>query len=91
MLLFVAARQPDVRVEVNTNVTHANAYCEKQGSIYSVGIGQEFALACTTSSFFEVYWYHGDVLGESIHSITVSLIALIWLRTYGKIINGLVI
>lgn len=84
------ARTPDVQVTVDTRVTHASAY-EGQGSSYSVGIGQEFALACTTSSFFEVYWYHGDVLGESIHSITVSLIALIWLRTYGKIINGLVI
>jgi len=86
------AQTPDVQVTVDTRVTHASAY-EGQGSSYSVGIGQEFALACTTSSFFEVYWYHGAVLGESIHSITISLIIIARnrLRTYGKIKNGLVI
>jgi len=85
MLLFVAARRPDVRVEVNTNVTHANAYYEKQGNIYSVGIGQEFGLVCTTSGFFEVYWYHGDMRGEEVvlnstYSTPSTSISKLWRR-----------
>ena len=48
---------------MDTSISHANAHEEQQNN-YSVGIGHEFGLVCITSSFFEVFWYHGDVMGE---------------------------
>ena len=62
-MLYSAARTPEVQVEVDTSVTHANAY-ELQANSYSVGIGQEFGLVCNTSSFFQVSWYQGDMIGK---------------------------
>ena len=64
-MLYSAARTPEVQVEVDTSVTHANAFeYEPQAKSYSVGIGQEFGLVCNTSSFFQVSWYQGDMIGE---------------------------
>ena len=62
-LLSYLARVPVVQTAVNTSISHASAY-EVQQNSYSVGIGQEFGLTCITSSFFEVFWYRGDMMGE---------------------------
>ena len=59
----ILAHVPDVQTSVDTSISHASAY-EVQQNSYSVGIGQEFGLICNTSSFFEVFWYRGDVMGE---------------------------
>ena len=64
--LPITARTPDVQVAVDMLVTRASVH-EERGNSYSVGIGQEFGLVCTTSSFFEVYWYQGNVLGKNVY------------------------
>ena len=57
---------PDVQIAVNTSISHASAYeVEQNPTRYSVGIGHEFGLVCNTSRFFEVFWYHGDMMGEN--------------------------
>ena len=57
---------PDVQIAVNTSISHASAYeVEQNATRYSVGIGHEFGLVCNTSRFFEVFWYHGDMMGEN--------------------------
>ena len=59
---------PDVQIAVNTSISHASAYEVEQNpnpTQYSVGIGHEFGLVCNTSRFFEVFWYHEDMMSEN--------------------------
>ena len=59
------AKVPDVQIEVNTSISHASAYeVEQNPTRYNVGIGHEFGLVCSTSRFFEVFWYRGDMMGK---------------------------
>ena len=61
----ILAKVPDVQIEVNTSISHASAYeVEQNPTRYNVGIGHEFGLVCTTSRFFEVFWYRGDMMGK---------------------------
>ena len=47
---------PNVGVEVDSQVTSADAY-EVENDIYRVGHGYEFGIACITNSSFMAAWY----------------------------------